>query len=219
MKKIYVSDLTDERMKYSLDRLKQLGYEIVNNQYNADYIVQPPNQVGFDYSKSESFVLKNAYLTAEAAVGIAICESEKSLINSNVLIVGYGRIAKALHKYLSVFTSDITVCARNKTQQNSAKLNGANVVDFSMLKANKSFDFVFNTVPFPVINEAEIMTINKDVLMIDLASFPGGIDKHVSKAFGIKLIQAWGLPGKYSPITAGYYLAEAVDEIIKEGLI
>ena len=53
----------------------------------------------FDYTKNERFAAENAFYTAEAAVCIACQNSDLSLVNSNVLILGYGRIAKALHRF------------------------------------------------------------------------------------------------------------------------
>lgn len=220
MKKIFISDLSDRRMIFAEQELKKLGYEIVKKYENSDYALRPPQSKdtfnGIDYMKNEAFVMKNAYLTAEAALAIAITESESSLINASILIIGYGRIAKALHRYLSVFSPNITVSARSSEQRELSMQNGANAVDIdSLVKPNK-YDFVFNTVPFPVINERELKAMKNKPLIIDLASFPGGADKHSAQSQGIKLIQAWGLPGKYSPKTAGEYVAVAADEIIRE---
>lgn len=223
MKKIFSPDLSDKRMIYAIENLKKMGYEIVSSQDLSDYTVLPPKSDlkidSVDYLNDEGFALKNACLTAESALAIAVNESEKSLINSKILIIGYGRIAKALHKYLIPFTHNITVCARNSHQRDLAEINGAEACDFDALKIKNNYDFVFNTVPFPVMNERELNALNVDALVIDLASFPGGIDKHQARANGIKLIQAWGLPGKYSPKTAGFFIAQTVDEMIREGKI
>lgn len=220
MKKVFISDLSDKRMIYAEAELKNMGYEIVKKYENCDCVLRPPQSKdkhkGIEYMKNEAFVLKNAYLTAEAALGIAINESEQSLINSKILIIGYGRIAKALHKYLQAFTSNITVCARNSVQLSNAEMNSARTIHITDLSKCKCYDFVFNTVPFPVLNEKELKQMNTDALIIDLASFPGGVDKHSAQAKGIKLIQAWGLPGKCSPKTAGKYVAQAVHDIIRE---
>lgn len=219
MKKVFISDLSDKRMIFAENELKKLGYEIVNNYDNSDYVLRPPQSKdtlnGIEYMKNESFVLKNAYLTAEAALSIAINESEKSLINSKILIVGYGRIGKALHKYLTPFSPNITVCARKQEQRSLSEMNNAKAIDIDSLSKPNDFDFVFNTVPFPIINEKELKAMKGEPLIIDLASFPGGVDKHLAKSRGLKLIQAWGLPGKYSPRTAGVYVAQAVDEMIR----
>ena len=169
----------------------------------------------FDYTKDEAFAIKNAYLTAESALALATQNSEYSLINSPVLICGYGRISKALHRYLQSFTNDITICARNENQRALAVSSGAKSIDFDNLSCEK-FSFIFNTVPHPVFNEKELKTVKNSALLIDLASFPGGVDMHFAEYYKIKLLTARGLPGKCSPKNAGEIVAQTIDKLIKE---
>lgn len=224
MTKFFSPDLSDKRLEYAADYLKEIGYEEVINEKNADFLLLGINSdkkyissgiPAIDYKDDESFQLKNAYLTAEAALALTIDESEESLINSSALIVGYGRIGKALHKYLSAFTNDITVCARSDRARALALSNNAKIIDFNELKNRSSYNFIYNTVAHPVFNEHELSAVRQGALLIDLASFPGGVDKHIAKAKGVNLIIARGLPGKYSPKTAGLIVGETVDKIIK----
>lgn len=223
MKKFVASDSSDERMIYAVKYLKKMGYEKINSIEKADFELLPPKatktEKSIDYLNNESFLVKNAYLTAEGGIALAIMESATSLVNSNILIIGYGRISKALHKYLSAFTNDITVSARSKKQRALAKMNCAKVIDIDELKNKNDFDFVFNTVPFPIMSEKEIKALKQTACIIDLASFPGGVDKHIAQLQGIKLVHSLGVPAKYSPKTAGKYVAEAICEIIEEGEI
>lgn len=227
MKKFIAPDLTDERIYYACLELQKMGYQLVNKEENADFALLginsdkcylPQNTPVINYSKDESFAVSNAYLTAEAAVSLAICESDTSLVNSKILIIGYGRIGKALHRYLSAFTSDITVCARKDEVRCFAQNNLANTIEFEELSVENNYDFAFNTVVHPVINSKEISAFKNTALLIELASFPGGIDTHSASAKGIKLVVARGLPGKYSPKTAGEIVAKSVDKIVKEEL-
>lgn len=220
---IYVSDLTDKRMIYALDYLRDFGYEITKNEQNADYILPPvttnPRDTNLPYMAEESFLVHNAVLTAEAAICVAKDNSDLSLINAPILIVGYGRIAKALHHILSAYSSNITVCARNSGDRAVAQSSGANVIAFDDLKKKSDYSFVFNTVPHPVFNDLELKVLSKSTILIDLASFPGGVDKHLASVLGVKLIEARGLPGKYSPKSAGKIIAVTTHKIIKEGKI
>lgn len=225
MIKFYAPDLSDKRIAYAAERLEKIGYHRVFEEKNADFLLLGVSSdyksdiPSIDYKNSEFFAVKNAYLTAEAALCIAIENSDKSLLSSNVLITGYGRIAKALHKYILPFTSNITVCARSANVRALAACNNATSIDFSDLTIKNDFDFVFNTVPHPVFNSAELAALPKKCTLIDLASFPGGVDKHFASSCGVNLIEARGLPGKFSPETAGRIVADSVDMIIKEGRI
>lgn len=231
--KFFAPDLSDKRIVYAINYLEKMGYSKVDFESNADFILlgvnpdkkylgfQKPVFAGnikadniYDYTKCESFALKNAYLTAESAVAVAVDNDDESLINNSVLIAGYGRIGKALHKLLSAYTDDITICARDKNARTLAECCNAKAIDFDSLKTKNEYKFVFNTVAHPVFNKAELDAMNKNTLIIDLASFPGGVDKHISKANDIKLVVARGLPAKYSPNTAGRIVAQTVDEMV-----
>lgn len=210
-------------MIYACDYLRDKGYIIVKDKQKADYILPPVTAKACDdelaYMAKEQFLVSNAYLTAEAAVCIAKDNSDISIIASPVMIVGYGRIGKALHKFLSTYTNDITVCARSSVDQSLARCNGAKVIGLADLKRNSCYSFVFNTVPHPVFNDTELVALGNGCLLVDLASFPGGVDKHLASVRGVKLVEARGLPGKFSPKTAGKIIADTVIEMIEEGRI
>ena len=233
--KFLTPDLTDNRIRYAAARLEEDGFIRVEKRENADFILLGVNTdkglltnglpvfAGnvradnvFDYTKHESFALENAYITAESAVALAVCESERSLINASVLITGYGRIAKALQRYLSPLTRAITVCARSNHALTEAACKGAKAVPLSELRTQLEQDFIFNTVPHPLFNAEELSQLREGALLIDLASFPGGVDKHAARVNEIRLIEARGLPAKYSPKSAGAAVACAVEEMIKE---
>ena len=60
-------------------------------------------------------------------------------------------------------------------------------------------------------------TFKNDIIYIELASFPGGIDKHYAKIKSIDIIDGSKLPSRYSKISAGYLIGETIDKMIKEG--
>jgi dipicolinate synthase subunit A len=77
-------------------------------------------------------------------------------------------------------------------------------------------DLVINTVPSLVINSNLLGLMRSDVLIIDLASLPGGTDFQAAENLHIKAILAPGLPGKVAPKTAGAILATALPEILEK---
>lgn len=228
--------IIDERMSYAAQYLKKCGYELTDSVDDADFVLLPipakeymfenlegravfygaGNYRGFDYNKVESFLLKNAYLTSEGAVSLLKENSDKSIYNSEVLITGYGRIAEALHKALASMGACVTVCCRSDKAKTSAAFNGARVIDFYALKNENNYDFIFNTVPHPVFTKAELEAVNKETLLFDLASFPGGVDTLCAKSKGVKLIDGRKLPARYSKRSAGELIGETVEKIIKE---
>ena len=81
----------------------------------------------------------------------------------------------------------------------------------------QNYDIIFNTVPAIYFTKKEIDTFKNDIKYIELASFPGGIDKHYAKIKSIDIIDGSKLPSRYSKISAGYLIGETIDKMIKEG--
>ena len=170
-----------------------------------------------DYSKLEDFSVLNAVPTAEAAVKIALENTEIGLYKSKILITGFGRIAKVLAKILKSFDAEITISARKDSDLCWAEIGGYNCIHINDLKKNcRKYDFIFNTVPAPIITENIIKSLNPEVLIIDLASKPGGTDFECAGTNNLKTIQALSLPGIHFPISAGKIIAQTSLKIIKE---
>ncbi len=234
---------TDERLKYTQEYLEKAGHHEVFDKKKADFAVFSPacdkekfkgyeNMTVFygvgdydkkfnkyyDYNKREDFKYKNALLTSEGAIALYKEKSDKSLLSSSILITGFGKIGKSLCRVLKTMGGKVTICARSDINKAEAEIIADNVVDFSTLDC-KNYDIIFNTVPAIYFTKNEIDTFKKDTKYIELASFPGGIDKHYAKAKEIELIDGSKLPSRYSKISAGYLIGEAIDKMIKEGKI
>lgn len=78
------------------------------------------------------------------------------------------------------------------------------------------FDIIINTVPKMIIAKPTMHYIKKDVLMIDLASNPGGINREDAKEMDLKLIWALALPGKVAPITSAQFIKESIYNALME---
>ena len=169
----------------------------------------------YDYFKLEDMTIKNAIATAEGAVSVAINNTDTTLFSSNCFVTGYGRIGKALVKILKGFGANVTVAVRKEKDKVLAEFEGTNVINYNDLKQAQNFDIVFNTVPHIVFTKPELKYLNRNTIIIDLASFPGGVDLHQAKSYGIKTITAAALPSKYSPKSAGEFIGESIINIIK----
>ena len=76
------------------------------------------------------------------------------------------------------------------------------------------FDIIINTVPVLILNKKRLELLNKNTLLIDVASAPGGIDFEVARQLNIKTIWALGIPGKIAPISSAEYIKETIYNII-----
>ncbi|MBO4343448.1 MAG: hypothetical protein J5844_02210, partial [Clostridia bacterium] len=81
----------------------------------------------FDYYVEE-LKNKNAVLTAEGVIEIALREMKSSLYESKCLVAGYGRIGRVLSERLKAFGTEVYASARRKEKLEEAKRNGINPV-------------------------------------------------------------------------------------------
>lgn len=170
-----------------------------------------------DYAKREEFAVLNAVATAEGAIQFAMEELATTLSGRKILILGAGRISKVLIDMLKGFHTEITVAARKYSDLAWARVYGCNAVHISNSEdAVKSCDIIFNTVPAVILDEKKLELIDKNSLVIDLASKPGGVDFDTAGRLGVKAIWLLSLPGKVAPVTSGEIIAETVKNILSE---
>ncbi len=170
-----------------------------------------------DYLERDEFVIANAYLTAESAVGIAMFETKSSLRDTDVLVMGYGRIGKSLCSILKGMGVNVYASARKNSDFSWIRAYGYSPVDTSKVcEVISSCKLVFNTIPELVLGKGTLGCMHKDTLIIDLASKPGGVDFNAAKECGIKTIWALALPGKKLPVSAGKIMARTVIDTLED---
>lgn len=168
------------------------------------------------YSDREEFAVKNAVPTAEGAIEQALKHSDITINGSKVLVCGYGRIGKVLSEMLRGMGADVTVSARKQSDLAWIKLNGFAGIKTGDFTEINSYNFIFNTIPSLILSEDVLRELNKDTLIIDLASLPGGVDFAYAEKCGIKAIHALSLPGKIAPKSAGEIIESTILNILKE---
>lgn len=143
-----------------------------------------------DYSVSEEFLEKNAYLTAEATVSVLHSLLERSLNNLEIFVCGYGRIGKQLCRIFSSLGAKMYVYARRKEIRDEIENDGfiSKPLEFSL-----SCNVVLNTVPSIIFNKEMTDNLSKNTCLVELASLPGGFEDNS------KVYIASGLPGKIFP--------------------
>lgn len=237
--KFAVPYMDDKRMLYAKEYLEKCSYSYTERIEDADFVVLPlpvkpymlqglegknvflgkgDYENTYDYYKNENFVLKNAILTAEGAVALAEEATDISLYRSKILICGFGRIGSALVSVLRGYGADVTVCSRSRISESKALYAGAKHIAFEQLMHKNDYDIVFNTVPHMIFTEKELKALKKDAVLIDLASFPGGVDTLMAGALGLQVVDGKGIPQRYAKKTAGYLIGEAITEIIGEDI-
>lgn len=167
----------------------------------------------FDLLESEKLTIMNAIATVEGTIKIALDEREESIHESKVLVCGFGRIGKIMCDRFKNLGADVYCTARKEKDLTWIRENRYIPLTYSEIPENgEKFDLIINTVPKIILEEKELKSFKKGILIIDVASNPGGIDKISAEKLGIKVITALGIPGKEFPKSAAKYIKEVINE-------
>jgi len=167
----------------------------------------------------DEMAILNAIPTAEGALMLAMQELPITLHGSQTFILGLGRTGFMLARVLDGVGARVTVIDRGAADRARAYGEGWVAYPFSDLAAIiERADVIFNTVPAMVLTGNILARTKADVLIIDLASAPGGVDFEAAERFRIRAVLALGLPGKVAPLTAGRILATKLPGLIKQEL-
>ncbi len=169
-----------------------------------------------DLLEYEELTILNIIPTVEGAIQIAMEQTEFTINNSKCLVLGFGRIGKLLTKNLKNLGAEVYCMARKESDIAWIKTLGYTSIHIDELekKLENKYDIIFNTVPKLILDSKKLELINKETLIIELASMPGGIDFVKAKEYGIKTIKALGLPGKVAPLTAAEYIKGTLEKIL-----
>ncbi len=170
----------------------------------------------YDLMKDESLTIMNAVSTAEGAIQIAMQETNKTIHNSNVLVLGFGRIGKVLSKDLLGLGAQVTCEARKKSDIAWIESYGYKSLELNNLEENiNKYEIIFNTIPYLILNKNILKNVRKDCLIIDLASKPGGTDFEECKKLGINAKLELALPGRVAPKTSAKYIKQSIYNIME----
>ena len=204
------------------------------------FAAMPPSQVSemffrrglslHDYFAREELAISNAVPTAQGVIALMIENLETAIAHCCVCILGYGRCARALARALRGMGARVFIWARKARDraqivvdgyENSGKLakdsrehnSGSRQLKGASVR-NMDFDCVVNTVPAQILGREQLALLNRDCLLIEIASSPFGIDKIAAQELDMPYIYAPSLPGKTAPKTAGEIIADTINAMI-----
>lgn len=170
-----------------------------------------------DIMKNEKLAILNTIATAEGAIKEIIENMQVNVHGSKIMIFGFGRVGKTLAKKLDGLSAKITVVSNEEEELAWAEVYGYTNMQLNKIEdVIKDYDVIVNTIPHIILQGDILQKINKDTLLLDLASGEGGINKEEAQENKINLIKALGIPGKISPITTAKILKETIYEILEE---
>ena len=170
-----------------------------------------------DYFAREEMTVGNAAATAEGALELLIRETPFTLLDSRVLVLGFGRIGKLLALRLRDMGAKVTVAARKGSDRAWARALGMEDTDTAALTGKLGdFDVIVNTVPALLLTDTLLSETKRDVFILDLASRPGGTDFAAAARLDRRAVWALGLPAETAPQTAAKLMRESIFAMMEE---
>lgn len=205
-----------------LQRLLRKHHQIFGGVIPEDFrrICEKRNIGCFDFMQDEALTITNAVAAAEGAILEALLHKDTSLHQSGTLVLGYGRCGKVLADKLKGLSAHVTVCAASSTELAAASAMGLKTLAASELNLQiPAFEYIFNTIPAPLLDRSCLEQTVPDALIIDIASNRSGADYEAAAALNRRLLFCPGLPGKYASLTCARQLTEFVLTKIEKGII
>jgi dipicolinate synthase subunit A len=156
-----------------------------------------------EYDPDRELMLLRAPAIVEGAIHQAIANTDVTINDATVVVVGYGNIGSLLARRLRGLGAHVHVAARNPVQRAAAYADGATPLPLEELPAlAPRLAMVFSTVPAQVVGREVLERLPRGSLVLDIAPPPHHADLELAAALGHRAVWARGL-GRRAPVTVG----------------
>ncbi|MDA8443014.1 MAG: dipicolinate synthase subunit DpsA [Peptococcaceae bacterium] len=173
-----------------------------------------------EYNGSDEISILNSIPSAEGAVQMAMEATSITIHSSSSLVLGFGKSGFTLANLLHAMGARVMVAARKDGDLARAYAMGLEAIhSVDLAQEVGRADIIFNTIPSLILDRVVLDNVNREVVIIDIASPPGGTDFEYASFLGIKALLAPGLPGIVAPKSAGRILAQVLPKLILRQLV
>ncbi|MEW4307278.1 dipicolinic acid synthetase subunit A [Rossellomorea marisflavi] len=191
-------------------------YSGITNDYLSG-IVDASKRDLIQLFERDDVAIYNSIPTVEGTIMMAIQHTDFTIHGSNIVILGLGRVGMSVARTFHHLGGRVKVGARKTEHLARASEMGLDSFHLGQLEKHVGqCDICINTIPAPIITPGVIAKMPSHILVIDLASKPGGTDFRFAEKRGIKALLAPGLPGIVAPKTAGQILANVLCKLMDD---
>jgi dipicolinate synthase subunit A len=163
----------------------------------------------------DDMAILNSIPTAEGTLKLAMEHTDFMIHGSNVMVLGYGRVGKTIARIFDAVGAKVQVGARKEADL--ARIIEVGLTPFSLKNLEdvlENVDICINTIPHMILTPEVLNKMDRNTLIIDVASKPGGTDFEYAKEKGIKALLELGIPGKVAPKSAGAIIGKVLVELL-----
>lgn len=165
----------------------------------------------------DEVAILNSIPTAEGAIQMAMNNTDITIHNSKIMVLGFGRSGMTIARMCHALGAKVKVGTRKS--EDMARIFEMGFQPFSLMHLSDEIrdqEIVFNTIPAHVLTAEIIAKLPKQSVIIDIASIPGGTDFRFAEKRGVKAILAPSLPGIVAPKTAGQIIAKTLYRLMTQ---
>ena len=175
-------------------------------------VVPRKYEVIFDH---DEVAIYNSIPTAEGVIYHIIKNTDITIHQAEILVIGSGRIAMTIARDLKALGAYVSVTFRKKKDEARLFEMGLNPIHIDLMRSDlHHYDVIVNTVPFMMLDEQDLTQVRRDCYVLDVSSKPGGVNFKKAEELGIQSELALSLPSIIAPKTAAYYLFRFVRDYI-----
>lgn len=179
--------------------------ELIKNENQIINIVEMPE-----------FKILRSRLVSEGILKFILENSERTIYNNDILVLGYGNIGKRISYLLKMIGANVTVAARRTEALEAAKNFNLNVIKIDNISSIiQNNNIIINTIPTKILEEKSLKQIKKGTYIIDIANSKNNIDKKIIREKNIK--SNWLLSVAETMFPESF--AENIFDILKELMI
>ncbi|MCP8616472.1 dipicolinic acid synthetase subunit A [Salirhabdus salicampi] len=214
----HFSDYSPQLTKEWIEQLNPscLVFTGITNDYLTN-LTEQANLTLIPLFNRNDVAIYNSIPTIEGTIMMAIQYTDFTIHNSNVAVLGFGRVGVTAARAFQALGANVKVGARKPSDL--ARIFEMGFEPFHIDDVSNQVEhlnILINTVPAPIVTVKVLQNMKREAIIIDLASKPGGTDFRYAKKRGMRAILAPGLPGIVAPKTAGQILANVISQILLE---
>ena len=168
-----------------------------------------------EYESDRELMLLRMPAIVEGAIKVVVENTDVTIHNARIGIVGYGNIGRTLTRVLVLLGGRVSLIARDPVQRADAYTVGATPATLQDLPTiASSLDILLSTVPAPVVSAAVLDKLPRHAFVADLSAPPGGVDIEYARGIGLRAVWARAL-GRRAPVTVGASQWKGISERIE----